>query len=263
VNAYIRDEFQKWCLAFHENSSITIYHHNDDVIRFCYALQSTINPSSHNIYDHCAAPWNPPPQSRPVQRRSIRVRSFRRTSHLADQIPAPTLLAIVLPLLKNRRDSTLYTANFVPLDKLPAEQKLKSLLYCDPLTMFVLLSCVPAEYVTGFCSGSSLHEATLGGTTNEGHECLWKFSWKRSSEGKQGECSIDTTTHSPVWETDTLVKILNDIYFSMFKNGIDSPPRFVSFSAQLQPRQFRCVVQVLDHSCQGRLECGRETSSRR
>ena len=60
VVACAKNQFRAWCFAFHENHSITIYYHNDDPIRFCHSLHSVIDPSFHNVFNYCSAPWNPP-----------------------------------------------------------------------------------------------------------------------------------------------------------------------------------------------------------
>ena len=220
----VKDQFKARCSAFRESGSITIYHSSDDIVRFCYSLRTLLDPSVDNMFDYCSAPWNPP---RKFENFSVAQSPYGpfdviETSSLGDEIALPILLISSVSLLKRNREATLYTTSLVPADNTPPDQRLKSLLYCEPLTMFALLSCVPVEYVSGFCNSSSLHEAmppdiARAIATSTGVNYVWNFSWKRWMD-----ISSDWSIHSgiastTIWETNTMVKILYDIYQGMFK----------------------------------------------
>ena len=221
VVTYMKNQFAEWCVAFRKSSSVTIYHHCDDVVRFSYTLQTNLDPTTPNIFDYCSAPWNPP---RKLEKFDVAESPYGpydviETSNLADDLALPILVISVLPLLKRNREATLYTTNLVVVNDMPPEQKLKSLLYCDPLAMFALLSCVPAEFVSGFCNNSSLYDATVPSDVRAlgasgGAHFKWNFSWKRwMNPDLDHSVPIPSTT----WETDTMVRILSGIYTAMFE----------------------------------------------
>lgn len=263
VTKCIKSQFKNWCSAFQKTQGvITIYHHTDDVPRFCYSLQTYLDPSVKSIYEYCSAPWNPP---RTLQKFTVDASPYGpfdviETSNLADEIALPALLVIVLPLLKQNREATIYTMSLVPADKTPPAQRLKSLLHCDSLTMFALLSCVPAEYVSGFCNNSSLHEVAMpvdahvdiARRSGVGFKSEWKFSWKRWIEN-------DPDASKPVplatWETDTMVQILWDIYVAMFTRSVDETPRrctpghFCAFLGYLQKHvtaDWKSIIETVE-----------------
>jgi len=229
IMTYTKDQFKARCAAFQKSrDSITIYHNTDDVVRFCYSVRSILDPSVDNIFDYCSAPWNPP---RKFENFSILQSPYGpfdviETSNLADEIALPTLLISSLPLLKRNGDATLYTTSRVPVDDVPPNQKLKSLLFCEPLTMFALLSCVPVEYVSGFCNRSSLHEAVPSEITG-GVKPVWNFSWKWWMDNSSDESIHKEIVPTTIWETETVVKILHEIYCRMFEHedlfGIPNP----------------------------------------
>jgi hypothetical protein len=147
VVTYTKDQFKARCSAFQNSPSVTIYHYNDEVVRICYSLQSRLDSSVANIYDYCSAPWNPPRELKDfdVDQSPYGPFDVIETSSLADEMALPILLISTLPLLKKSREATLYTTSLVPADDTPHDQRLRSLLYCEPLTMFALLSCVPSR----------------------------------------------------------------------------------------------------------------------
>ena len=252
----IKNRFQECCSAFQKTSSIKIYHHTDDVVRFCYSLQSKLDTSADNFYDYCSASWNLPRKLHDFNVAESPYGPFDviETSSLADEMAVPVLLISVLPLLKKNTDATLYTTNLVPADNTPPDQKLKSLLYCDPLTMFVLLSCVPVEYVSGFSNSSSLHEtaprdtraaAASSGLVNS----EWKFSWKWWMRNDPGTSIPAKPARSTIWNTDAMVKILYDIFQSMFYQDllgdIDLPTDTIVTAPRCIPGSFVAFVRYL------------------
>ena len=266
----IKTQFKDWCSAFRKaGSGVTIYHHTDDILRFCYALQSHLDPSTHNIFESCSAPWNPPRtlQTFPANISPYGPFDIIETCSLADEMALPTLLVCLLPLLKKTTEATLYTTNLVPADKTSPAQRLKSLLYCDPLTMFALLSCVPAEYVSGFCNGSSLHEIAMPVDVRVGvarpkgkdFKSEWKFSWKMWVENDSAISTAANRMPSATWETDTMVKILWDMYEAMYpqnENGFlerrCTLGHFFAFLSYLKTHvaaDWKCILETFLDRC--------------
>jgi MYND finger len=221
VVTYVKGQFRARCSAFRESRFITIYYNSDDIVRLCYSLRTLLDPSVDNIFDYCSAPWNPPRsfENFNVPQSPYGPFDVIETSSLADEIALPILLISSLSLLKRNAEATLYTTSLVPADDTPPEERLKALLYCEPVTMFALLSCVPVEYVSGFCNNSSLHEAAPSDVSrpSSGANYVWNFSWKWWID-IGSDWSVHTGIVSrTVWETDTMVKILYNIYQRMFK----------------------------------------------
>jgi hypothetical protein len=137
----VKDQFKARCSAFPKSGS-TIYHSSDDVVRFCYSLQTFLNPSLDNMFDYCSAPFNPRRtfDNFNVAQSPSGPFNVIETSSLADEVALPILLISSLRLLKRSREATLYTTSLVPADDAPPDQRLKSLVYWEPRT---LLSCVP------------------------------------------------------------------------------------------------------------------------
>ena len=157
--------FHAWCASFRDNhESMTLRFCASDALMFCYTMQN-LNVSNETCANWPRSPYHPDilnfdhPDYANAEA-APRIFDVIDTSNLMDHLGALNLLPAVIPLVKRKISSTLYTELLAKRDK-EIGDVLDDLLGGDFRTMTALLGLFPVGYWTNASATSDADERLL------------------------------------------------------------------------------------------------------